>query len=41
MTKLYRLNSELIFDEPFLNLKEAVEKHKDDLKYTKMFYFIL
>ena len=30
-TKIYKLDGKLIFDEPFLNLKEAVEKHKDDL----------
>ena len=32
MTKLYKLDGELIFDEPFLSLKEAVEKHKADLR---------
>ena len=31
MAKLYKLDGGLIFDEPFLSLKEAVEKHKDDL----------
>ena len=32
MTKIYKLDGELIFDEPTLNLKEAVEKHKDKLQ---------
>jgi uncharacterized protein YjbI with pentapeptide repeats len=32
MTKIYKIDGELIFDEPSLCLKEAVEKHKDKLK---------
>ena len=32
MTKIYTLDDKLIIDEPSLNLKETVEKHKTNLR---------
>ena len=32
MTRLYTMDNKLIIDEPDLGLKEAIEKHKDDLR---------
>lgn len=36
MTKLYTIDNKLIFDEPTLTLKEAVEKHKDKLEKVNL-----
>lgn len=36
MTKLYTIDGKLIFDEPDLTLKEAVEKHKANLKEANL-----